>query len=300
MYLFMYYERMMKMLISKTVIMKWNARNKKRFVNLGYEFTKMNDEFEIDVFDLSDGSLTPVKVQCDYCGTEYEKSWYNYLLEIKKSTIHTDCCCKCKKYKIVETAKNKYGVNSVFQIDEVKEKIAQTNLEKYGSSNPFGSKSIQETIRRTNIERYGVASPLQNKQILQKVSDTCMERYGVDYYIRTQRYCGEESPVWKGGVAVERNERATYDYLNWRNKVFHRDNYTCQCCGNRSHRNNPVKLNSHHIYNWKDYPELRYELSNGIKLCDKCHFKFHSLYGKSFNNDVQLNEFLLNKGEKVC
>ena len=288
------------MLISKTVIMKWNSKNKKRFVDLGYEFTKMNDEFKINVSDLSDGSMMPVKVKCDYCGLEYEKPWYNYLLENKKSTIHKDCCRGCKKYKIVETAQDKYGVNSVFQLDEVKERIAETNLEKYGATNPFGSQLIQDRIRKTNIERYGVAKPLQNKDILQKVSDTCKERYGVDYYICTQHFSGEESPVWKGGVAVERNERATYDYQNWRNKVFHRDNYTCRCCGNRSSNNNPVILNSHHIYNWKDYPELRYEISNGITLCNQCHYKFHSLYGKSFNNDIQLNEFLLNKGEKVC
>ena len=50
------------MLISKTTKIKWNAKNKKRFVNLGYKFTKMNDAFEVKIEDLSNGSSAKIKV----------------------------------------------------------------------------------------------------------------------------------------------------------------------------------------------------------------------------------------------
>lgn len=32
-----------------------------------------------------------------------------------------------------------------------------------------------------------------------------------------------------------------------------------------------VKLHAHHIRKWADYPSLRFVVSNGITLCDKCH-----------------------------
>jgi len=67
-------------------------------------------------------------------------------------------------------------------------------------------------------------------------------------------------------------------YSEWRLKVYQRDNYTCQCCGDDSGGN----LNAHHLdgYNW--CKEKRINVNNGITLCDKCHTKdkdsFHNIY----------------------
>lgn len=33
------------------------------------------------------------------------------------------------------------------------------------------------------------------------------------------------------------------------------------------------KLEAHHILSWKDYPELRYDINNGITLCHAHHPK---------------------------
>ena len=53
----------------------------------------------------------------------------------------------------------------------------------------------------------------------------------------------------------------------WRKKVFERDNYTCTQCGKGG------KLQAHHIKRWADYPELRFDVSNGQTLCVGCHSK---------------------------
>lgn len=59
-------------------------------------------------------------------------------------------------------------------------------------------------------------------------------------------------------------------YTDWRLSVFERDKYTCQRCKKRG-----GILNAHHIKSYKDFPNLRYELSNGVTLCETCHKNLH-------------------------
>ena len=87
-------------------------------------------------------------------------------------------------------------------------------------------------------------------------------------------------------------------YKEWIRKVFKRDNYTCQCCKKRG-----GKLNAHHLYNFSEYENLRYEISNGITLCERCHLinypnSFHSIYGERNNTPEQIREFIQNYKER--
>lgn len=79
---------------------------------------------------------------------------------------------------------------------------------------------------------------------------------------------GDKSPHWKGGTyGTERHRLMSQsEYKQWRSDVFKRDNWTCQTCQARG-----VYLEAHHIKSWSKYPELRYELSNGVTLCKECH-----------------------------
>lgn len=62
-------------------------------------------------------------------------------------------------------------------------------------------------------------------------------------------------------------------YKNLRKQTFIRDNFTCQMCKVRG-----GSLEMDHIKEWKNYPELRYELSNCRTLCKSCH-KLTDNYG---------------------
>jgi len=79
---------------------------------------------------------------------------------------------------------------------------------------------------------------------------------------------GEFSSSWKGGLTstniIIRNSKK---YSEWRNKIYERDNWTCQDCGKRGN----INLEAHHIKPFATYPELRFDINNGITLCKKCH-----------------------------
>lgn len=60
-------------------------------------------------------------------------------------------------------------------------------------------------------------------------------------------------------------EMGRKEYIKWRKAVLARDNYICQKC------NAINKLEAHHIKPYATFPELRFEVSNGIIYCEKCH-----------------------------
>ncbi len=95
---------------------------------------------------------------------------------------------------------------------------------------------------------------------------------------------GKDAPNWRGGVTTENNLlRWCQDNKDLRKRVFERDDYTCQICGDRNGNGKTILLNAHHIKSWAEYPELRFEDSNCITFCVPCHKKIHK--GEiSFNN----------------
>ena len=71
----------------------------------------------------------------------------------------------------------------------------------------------------------------------------------------------------KGRNPQRRNKHEGIKYVEWRTKIFQKDNWVCQTCQTKG-----GYLQAHHIKSWKKYPELRYDISNGITLCKKpCH-----------------------------
>lgn len=81
---------------------------------------------------------------------------------------------------------------------------------------------------------------------------------------------GINHPRYKGERRERTRAMAQYEYKKWRTDVFKRDGYTCQECGKRG-----GKLTVHHIQHWSTHPDLRYEVSNGITLCEVCHDAKH-------------------------
>lgn len=74
---------------------------------------------------------------------------------------------------------------------------------------------------------------------------------------------------WKGGITSKlKLLRESSSYKVWREKVFLRDDFTCQKC-----KSVGGDLESHHKKSFALYPKLRFVVSNGITYCKKCHIK---------------------------
>jgi len=81
---------------------------------------------------------------------------------------------------------------------------------------------------------------------------------------------GDKHPKWKGGVTKEYlKERNQGRYSRWRKSVLEVGKYVCANCGDT------YNLDTHHVHGFLKYPELRYEVENGLVLCEPCHYGLH-------------------------
>lgn len=81
---------------------------------------------------------------------------------------------------------NKYGVDNISQIPEIKEKKKNVFLEKYGVDNPNKVPEISEKIKKTNIRKYGVDNPMKSEIHKEKIKKTNFEKYGVEWSIQAE------------------------------------------------------------------------------------------------------------------
>jgi len=77
---------------------------------------------------------------------------------------------------------------------------------------------------------------------------------------------GKNNPMWTNGSSAKEKR--------WREAIFNRDNFTCYSCGERG-----KYLNAHHIKERSLNPELKFNLTNGVTLCRKCHVNLHKQKG---------------------
>jgi len=109
------------------------------------------------------------------------------------------------------------------------------------------------TIAALNKYKNGFVSPLKN--IWEENPD----------FLR-----GKNNPRWiKDRNKIKIGDRVLHDplYKQWHMSVKNRDGWKCKI----SNDSCSGRLEAHHILQWKDFPELRYEVNNGITLCHAHH-----------------------------
>lgn len=171
--------------------------------------------------------------------------------------------------------------------DEAKRKMSEHNLahpRKYW----LGKKRSEETSQKIREKHLisGHRPPSQSGKVLSQERKEQIRRIAIEKGYgkwmtgkkateETRRklrelVLGEKAPAWKGGITpIHHSIRGSLEYRIWRENVFKRDKFGCSFCGDDSGGN----LNAHHILPFSIFPERRFEINNGITLCEDCHNK---------------------------
>lgn len=197
--------------------------------------------------------MAKIKIKCDTCKIEFEK----YESKLGKNNF---CCRQCY---------------NVFHSKDVKKYICEIcNKEFKGAkhnANRFCSRECYNKFH--NIKNKQRICPTCGKEFEARTSEDkyCSQKCHLENLHKT--FKGDNHWNWKGGISKENDNRDSNEYKKWRQEVYKRDDYKCKKCKSKE------KINAHHILSWNHYPEFRYEVSNGITLCAKCHIKIHQQYG---------------------
>lgn len=168
---------------NQIITIKWATNNKAYYESLGYKYTKVGQELQINAEDLMPSSHQKIVAICDFCGKEFEVTKTNYTRSTKDGK--PIACKECKNRKTRKTLQAKYGINCPFQKEEFKEKARNTLMNSYGVANPMQLRENREKMQQTMIDKYGVAHALQLPEFQEKAISTTQKHYGVDYYIQS-------------------------------------------------------------------------------------------------------------------
>ena len=124
-----------------------------------------------------------------------------------------------------------------------------------------------KTRRKMSLTRKGKKRPPFSEEWKRQLSISHKGQKAWNKGQKLPRLSGKNHWHWRGGITqINRIIRNSIKYKLWQEAVFKRDNYTCQKCGGRG-----GDKNAHHIKSFANHPELRFEVSNGMTLCVKCH-----------------------------
>ncbi|MEK6884389.1 MAG: NUMOD3 domain-containing DNA-binding protein [Nanoarchaeota archaeon] len=178
---------------------------------------------------------------------------------------------------------------------ETREKLS---ISKKGENNPFfGMAHTKESIEKRNRQRMEngwFKNPEEHKKKIRENArinpnfGTKGKKMPLEVNIKNSaRRQNISIHEWKGfKETLNSRIRKSLEFRQWRVNIFQRDNYTCQECYAKSGNGHTVILRAHHIKKFSKYPELRFDIYNGITLCTQCHDK---TIGKEEQFEIQFS-----------
>lgn len=195
------------MLLSKIVIIKWNGSIKKWYENKGYIWTKQNEQFECKIEDIQLNSTTRVKVQCDYCGEEFDTEYRNYLKG--REIIQKDCCKnrKCMSQKSQECNLKRYGVKFNNQRSDIQEKTSKTRREDFNI--------VKKAFDNKGLILVSTEKDYKNDRSRLKFICKNHEQYGIQetnyQNVKSQKHCCGYGGNEAGGLLNRLDGQKVYD-----------------------------------------------------------------------------------------
>lgn len=131
---------------------------------------------------------------------------------------------------------------------------SEETLKKMSLSSPkvwLGKKFSEEHRKKIGLSNLGKQMSVESREKM-RISKT-----------------GESHWRWyKDRTKLKKQEdRRSSAVDEWRKNIYKRDEYKCKF----SNKDCKGRIEAHHILNWEDFPELRYNLDNGITVCHHHH-----------------------------
>jgi hypothetical protein len=148
------------------------------------------------------GSTTRIKGICENtdCKNNFECKFRNL---IDFGALCNECFYKKRTEITKKTNQERYGVEFVSQVKEVRQKAEETMLEKYGVKYTTQSKELYDKMKNNNMEKYGCEYVMQNDNFKQKVKDTNKEKYGVECSLQREEIKEKSKNTIKEKYGVE-------------------------------------------------------------------------------------------------
>ena len=290
---------------------------------LSTEYKNNSSKLEIrcacgKVFEARFNDFKNGKKQCNECGirirTEAIKSRVTFKCEMcnTEKTVKVSAYERAKHHFCCKECQNKW--QSIYMVGENNPNFGNGEKIKGEKNYWYGKKMSDEQKRRLSDSKkgkyLGTDNPNHRERYIIKC-DWCNEDLepmtkseieAWEHHFCKDKNCrgkwmsekvkGENHPNYNPNLTDEdrADRRLLTENSDWRNKVYTRDDYTCQCCGQKGGR-----LNAHHLngFNWDI--KHRTDVNNGVVLCEDCHKEYHKIYGKGNNTIEQFREFLYNK-----
>lgn len=203
------------------------------------------------------------------------------LAKLNEALITVTCATCDKVFQDYRSNKRKFCCRRCYELDKRGTPISEKHRAALRQKIPWNkgikvnlTAEAREKMRQAHLGKSPANKgiPMSEEQ-RKKVSEATkgIKKPKLAEIMRSRK--GSLANRWEGGKTAEiKRIRNSDDFDRWRKAVYTRDDYTCQDCGQRGGH-----LNAHHIKEFAKFPELRFEVDNGLTLCHKCHYKIHGM-----------------------
>lgn len=182
------------------------------------------------------------------------------------------------KYAHLLNAENYYYLDEIAEENGIESKIDEDGDEYYEDLTYIIAEPddvVVNFLADVNIKSASCVLDYMVKEILREIHPP---KNDIEHFLGMSRFDDTKyivlKQVYKKSITQKVGKRKRgFLHQAWASLVKDRDK-KCTECGSI------YDLHAHHIKQYKDHPDLRHDVNNGITLCGNCHRKLHSENGR--------------------